>query len=80
MMEALNLPIAKSSVTTFWEGEIVDNVNYSFFTRKWDASDHEDIEYWGRFPSFPGSQGLVIRALCQTRTNNVSALWTRGTS
>lgn len=25
-------------VVTFWEGEIVDTKNYTFFTGKWEAS------------------------------------------
>lgn len=25
-------------VVTFWEGEIVDNRNYTFYTGQWDAS------------------------------------------
>jgi len=25
-------------VVTFWEGEIVDGKNYTFFTGKWEAS------------------------------------------
>ncbi|BBH06170.1 hypothetical protein Prudu_017740, partial [Prunus dulcis] len=26
-------------VVTFWEGEIVDTKNYTFFTGKWEATD-----------------------------------------
>lgn len=37
VMEALNVPSANSSVITFWEGEVVDNHNHSFFTGKWEA-------------------------------------------
>eukprot|EP00976_Prorocentrum_cordatum_P075421 1181902-Prorocentrum_minimum.AAC.6 len=33
-MEALNVPSAKSSVFTFWEGEIVDSVNFTFHTKQ----------------------------------------------
>jgi hypothetical protein len=25
-------------VVTFWEGEIVDNKNYTFYTGKWEAT------------------------------------------
>jgi hypothetical protein len=31
-MEALNVPLADTPVVTFWEGEIVDAKNYTFFT------------------------------------------------
>ncbi|KAF8007378.1 hypothetical protein BT93_K1398 [Corymbia citriodora subsp. variegata] len=36
-MEALNVPMADTPVVTFWEGEIVDGKNYTFFTGKWEA-------------------------------------------
>ncbi|CAD7700270.1 unnamed protein product, partial [Ostreobium quekettii] len=42
----------QSPVVTFWEGEIVDNHNHSFFTNKWDASQVTDLEYWRKFGSF----------------------------
>ncbi|KAL0375237.1 UNVERIFIED_CONTAM: hypothetical protein Sradi_3439400 [Sesamum radiatum] len=37
-MEALNVPMADTPVVTFWEGEIVDTKNYTFFTGKWGAT------------------------------------------
>ncbi|CAI7817520.1 unnamed protein product [Closterium sp. NIES-54] len=37
-MEALNVPSTDTSVVTFWDGEIVDGKNYSFFTGQWDAT------------------------------------------
>ncbi|TXG58649.1 hypothetical protein EZV62_016478 [Acer yangbiense] len=37
-MEALNVPMADTPVVTFWEGEIVDTKNYTFFTDKWEAT------------------------------------------
>mmetsp|Transcript_5941 Transcript_5941/g.20231 ORF Transcript_5941/g.20231 Transcript_5941/m.20231 type:complete len:292 (+) Transcript_5941:2057-2932(+) len=51
-MEALNVPSAESSVVTFWEGEIVDNVNHTFFTSNWGAGRDTDVKHWSRFPSF----------------------------
>ncbi len=33
-MAALDVPDTKEAVTTFWEGEIVDNINHSFMTSK----------------------------------------------
>jgi hypothetical protein len=40
-MQAINVPSAKASVVTFWEGEVVDGRNHSFFTQhvrsRWPA-------------------------------------------
>lgn len=36
-MWAENVPYAKSPVVTYWEGEVVDDANHSFFTAKWGA-------------------------------------------
>lgn len=51
-MEALNVPLADTPVVTFWEGEIVDAKNYTFFTGKWEASAEDDVRHWSKFPSF----------------------------
>lgn len=51
-MEALNVPMADTPVVTFWEGEIVDTKNYTFFTGKWEATPEDDIRHWTKFPSF----------------------------
>ncbi|KAK1394771.1 glucose-induced degradation protein 4-like [Heracleum sosnowskyi] len=51
-MEALNVPMADTPVVTFWEGEIVDTKNYTFFTNKWKATSEVDIQHWTKFPSF----------------------------
>ncbi|CAI5512143.1 unnamed protein product, partial [Closterium sp. Naga37s-1] len=51
-MEALNVPSTDTSVVTFWDGEIVDGKNYSFFTGQWDATRETDIKHWSRFPCF----------------------------
>ncbi|KAI5391829.1 hypothetical protein KIW84_076576 [Lathyrus oleraceus] len=51
-MEALNVPMADTPVVTFWEGEIVDARNYTFFTGKWEAAPEDDIRHWTKFPSF----------------------------
>jgi hypothetical protein len=37
-MEAMNIPQATSPVITFWEGEVVDNLNHTFITQKWGAT------------------------------------------
>lgn len=36
-MEAANVPDALEPVCTFFEGEIIDNVNHTFYTADWDA-------------------------------------------
>ncbi|CAK9149269.1 unnamed protein product, partial [Ilex paraguariensis] len=51
-MEALDVPMADSPVVTFWEGEIVDTKNHTFFTGKWEAKPEDDIRHWTKFPSF----------------------------
>ncbi|XP_010256845.1 PREDICTED: glucose-induced degradation protein 4 homolog isoform X1 [Nelumbo nucifera] len=51
-MEALNVPLAETPVVTFWEGEIVDTKNYTFFTGKWEATPEHDVRHWSKFPSF----------------------------
>ncbi|WOL04730.1 hypothetical protein Cni_G13452 [Canna indica] len=51
-MEALNVPLADTPVVTFWEGELVDGSNYTFFTGKWEATPEDDIRHWSKFPSF----------------------------
>ncbi|KAJ6750197.1 hypothetical protein OIU85_000798 [Salix viminalis] len=51
-MEALNVPMADTPVVTFWEGEIVDGKNYTFYTGKWEALSEDDIRHWTKFPSF----------------------------
>lgn len=51
-MEALNVPAADIPVVTFWEGEIVDNRNYTFYTGQWDATRDTDVQHWSQFPSF----------------------------
>ncbi|CAH9131741.1 unnamed protein product [Cuscuta epithymum] len=58
-MEALNVPMADTPVVTFWEGEIVDTKNYTFFTDKWGAAAEDDIRHWTQFPSFSPLQSMV---------------------
>ncbi|KAM5560190.1 hypothetical protein ABKV19_021384, partial [Rosa sericea] len=49
---SLCLVRTKSMVVTFWEGEIVDTKNYTFFTEKWEATRDDDTRHWTKFPSF----------------------------
>ncbi|PKU72802.1 glucose-induced degradation protein 4 homolog [Dendrobium catenatum] len=51
-MEALNVPLADTPVVTFWEGELIDAKNYTFYTGKWEATPDDDIRHWSKFPSF----------------------------
>lgn len=39
-------------VVTFWQGEIIDNKNFTFKTEKWTASSRTDMEHWRRFLAF----------------------------
>ncbi|KAK6942994.1 Vacuolar import/degradation protein Vid24 [Dillenia turbinata] len=50
-MEALNVPMADTPVVTFWEGEIVDTKNYTFYRGKWQAMPEDEIRHWSKFPS-----------------------------
>lgn len=56
-MEAREVPRANSRVITFWRGEIIDNVNFHFYTQDWSASPENDIAHWSRFDPF--------RTLCE---------------
>lgn len=51
-MEALDVPKAESPVVTFWRGEIVDNVNSFFWTRRWNARPKQDLDHWCKFLAF----------------------------
>ncbi|XP_078436164.1 glucose-induced degradation-like protein [Wolffia australiana] len=52
IMEALNVPYAETPVVTFWEGEIIDGKNFTFYTGKWAATPEDDVRHWAKFPSF----------------------------
>jgi glucose-induced degradation protein 4 len=39
-------------VRTFFEGEIIDIVNHSFYTSEFSASALTDLRHWSKFPSF----------------------------
>ncbi|GKV29957.1 hypothetical protein SLEP1_g38830 [Rubroshorea leprosula] len=54
IMEVLNLQIGRP-VVTFWEGEIVDMKNHTFYTGKWHATPQDDINYWASFSSALGN-------------------------
>eukprot|EP00694_Reclinomonas_americana_P004159 EC791635.1.p3 GENE.EC791635.1~~EC791635.1.p3 ORF type:complete len:145 (+),score=33.57 EC791635.1:142-576(+) len=50
-MEARHLTRHSSSVT-YWEGEIIDNINYFFLTNRWRADFETDRKHWERFAAF----------------------------
>lgn len=51
-MEALDVPQAEGPVITFWTGEIIDNVNNFFRTRRWIVPYDKDMQHWGCFVAF----------------------------
>ncbi|KAF9564558.1 hypothetical protein EC968_004471 [Mortierella alpina] len=62
LMEAMDVPMSASSVVTFWEGEIVDFENHTFWTRKWTAKAKDDLEHWKRLEAFNGiDEKYIIR-------------------
>ena len=54
-MTAENIPSTDASVVTFWEGQIIDNRNHTFYTNNWSASPTIDIGHWKQFASFKES-------------------------
>jgi len=62
-MFAYDVPGSEGLVTTYFEGEIIDNVNHTFYSDP-DASDRAcvtEIRHWLRFPSFrPMRSSIVI--------------------
>lgn len=61
-MRAENVPQAKTPVVTFWEGDIIDNVNHSFITSKWGAEKKVDVKHWRRFNGFQTIGGFAEAA------------------
>jgi hypothetical protein len=56
-MTALDVPTANAPVLTFWEGEIIDGLNHTFVTGRWDASVADDLVHWALFPAFANVAG-----------------------
>ncbi|KAF9274815.1 hypothetical protein BGZ68_000336, partial [Mortierella alpina] len=54
LMEAMDVPMSASNVVTFWEGEIIDFENHTFWTRKWTAKTRTDLDHWKRLEAFNG--------------------------
>ncbi|KAF9952055.1 hypothetical protein BGZ72_006567 [Mortierella alpina] len=62
LMEAMDVPMSASNVVTFWEGEIIDFENHTFWTRKWTAKARTDLEHWKRLEAFNGiDEKYIIR-------------------
>eukprot|EP00798_Chlamydomonas_sp_ICE-L_P015119 gene15119-21176_t len=51
-MEARNVPNVRATITTFWEGDIIDNAEHTFFSQKFGASRETDLSHWRKFPGF----------------------------
>ncbi|GIL66898.1 hypothetical protein Vafri_20374 [Volvox africanus] len=62
-MVAQNSPLAKRPIVTYFEGEIIDNINHTFWTGcKWGTcpSRETDVRYWSRCPGFTSSLRAAI--------------------
>ncbi|KAJ2757907.1 hypothetical protein IWQ57_006971, partial [Coemansia nantahalensis] len=46
LMKAINVPRLPKTVVTYWEGEVIDFVNYMPQTDKWRASCSDDMCHW----------------------------------
>ena len=42
----------RSPVVTFWEGELIDNINNHFYTQKWGATKAIDRNHWLKLQPF----------------------------
>lgn len=62
-MTACNVPEATAPVVTFFEGEIIDNINASFYTphTDWSAVADTDLAHWGRFTAFRDLRSDVVK-------------------
>jgi len=56
---------SSEAVATFWEGEIIDNVNHTFYTQKWGATKAIDRKHWVKLAPF-------ARALSEAKTLSTS--------
>jgi len=71
-MEAMNVPQEKTSVLTFWEGEVIDDMS-KFWTKQWNASGKTDLEHWSRFPSFEPLKPLLQRSLVEANLSRTGS-------
>lgn len=75
MMTAINVPRMPTTVETFWEGEIIDFVNYLPLTAKWQATGSDDAQHWSLFDSVKNDPQAFLRqwprSLCGRRMPRV---------
>lgn len=60
LMEALNVPATSTTVVTYWEGEIIDFINHTLWTRKWQADLQTDLLHWKKFDALKGLNDQTI--------------------
>ena len=53
-------PSEESCASSFWEGHIINNEEYTFFTNQWDASQEIDVSHWSKFERFAGRRSELI--------------------
>lgn len=46
------VPITDHSISTYWEGEIIDGINFSFVSSKWKTTYEIDLNHWSKFEAF----------------------------
>lgn len=51
----INTNMGFSNLTSFFDGEFISE-KYPFLTKKWEASEETDREYWGKFQGFENYQ------------------------
>lgn len=61
LMEALNVPATATTVVTYWEGEIIDFINHTLWTGKWQADANIDLQHWRKFDAFKGMDDRTIK-------------------
>lgn len=53
-------PKAKNSISTHWEGEIIDGITHSFLSTKWKATLLVDLNHWSKFSAFQPLAKMVL--------------------
>ena len=51
-MRAHILPKPAPPVETLWDGNVIDDVNNTFYTQAWGASRETDVEHWSKLPGW----------------------------
>lgn len=76
-MQAFDVAGADGPIDTFFEGEVIDDANATFWTGSYGASTSTDLRHWSKFQSFADVRcvvgwlvGLFVTALqCQLMVN-----------